>query len=65
MFTYEQLFATDPANPSNIARDAWAGGGFTGYLTSYEGMKQVAVAAQEAAEAAEATASTTPMHQEG
>jgi hypothetical protein len=104
-YTYEQVFAADPANPSNIAQNAaitifapgdvtmtpltitdpdgqplanpipvnangfgsafahatldrvaWAGGGFTGFFTSYEGMKQVAVDAQAAAEAAAATA---------
>lgn len=104
-YTYEQVFAADPANPANIAQNAaitifapgdvtmtpltitdpdgtplpnpipvnangfgsafahatldrvaWAGGGFTGFFTSYEGMKQVAVDAQAAAEAAAATA---------
>lgn len=104
-FTFEQVFAADPANPANIAtnaaitifapgdatqtpltitdpsgaplgnpimvnangfgsafahatldRVAWAGGGFTGYFTSYEGIKQVAVDAQTAAEAAATTA---------
>jgi hypothetical protein len=105
LFTYEQVFAADPSNPSNIAQNAaitifapgdvtmtpltitdpdgqpltnpipvnangfgsafahatldrvaWAGGGFTGFFTSYEGMKQVAVDAQTAAESAAATA---------
>lgn len=100
-FTFEQIFAADPANPANVAanaavtifapgdatmtplaitdpdgtplpnpipvnangfgsafahatldRVAWAGGGFTGFFTSYEGMKQVAVDAQAAAESA-------------
>jgi peptidoglycan/xylan/chitin deacetylase (PgdA/CDA1 family) len=104
-YTYEQVFAADPANPANIAQNAavtifapgdatmtplsitdpdgtplpnpipvnangfgsafahatldrvaWAGGGFTGFFTSYEGMKQVALDAQAAAEAAAATA---------
>jgi polygalacturonase len=104
-YTYEQVFAADPANPANIAQNAaitifapgdvtmtplsitdpdgtplpnpipvnangfgsafahatldrvaWAGGGFTGFFTSYEGMKQVAVDAQAAAESAAATA---------
>jgi hypothetical protein len=106
-YTFEQLFAADPANPSNIAtnasilifapgdtsqtplvltdpsgaalpnpitvnangfgpafrhetldRAAWAGGGFTGFLTSYEGMKAEAMAARAAAETAEAAATT-------
>jgi hypothetical protein len=106
-YTYEQVFAADPANPANIAQNAaitifapgdvtmtplsitdpdgtplpnpipvnangfgsafahatldrvaWAGGGFTGFFTSYEGMKQVAVDAQAAAESAAATAGT-------
>lgn len=105
--TYEQIFAADPANPSNVAQNAsitifapgdgtmtpltitdpdgqplanpvpvnangfgsafahatldrvaWAGGGFTGFFTSYEGMKQVALDAQTAAEDA-VTAATT------
>lgn len=100
-FTFEQLLAADPSNPSNIAQNAsitifapgdptmapipitdpdgsplpnpfpvnangfgpafahatldrvaWSGGGFTGYLTSYEGMKAEAVAARAAAEGA-------------
>jgi hypothetical protein len=104
-FTFDQVFAADPANPANIAQNAaitifapgdvtmtpltitdpdgapltnpitvnangfgsafahatldrvaWAGGGFTGYFTSYEGIKNVAIAAQAAAEAAAATA---------
>jgi hypothetical protein len=37
---------------ATLDRVAWAGGGFTGFFTSYEGMKQVAVAAQAAAESA-------------
>jgi hypothetical protein len=105
LFTYEQVFAADPSNPSNIAQNAaitifapgdvtmtpltitdpdgqplanpipvnangfgsafahatldrvaWAGGGFTGFFTSYEGMKQVALDAQIAAESAVADA---------
>lgn len=32
-----------------LDRVAWSGGEFTGYFTSYEGMKSVALAAQEAA----------------
>jgi hypothetical protein len=104
-FSFDQIFAADPANPANVAQNAsvtifapgdatmtpltitdpdgtplpnpipvnangfgsafahatldrvaWAGGGFTGFFTSYEGMKQVAVDAQAAAEAAAATA---------
>lgn len=104
-YTYEQVFAADPSNPSNVAQNAsitifepgdgtmtplaitdpdgqplanpipvnangfgsafahatldrvaWAGGGFTGFFTSYEGMKQVALDAQVAAETAAATA---------
>lgn len=106
-YTFEQLLAADPANPSNVAtnaaitifepgdptqtplvitdpsggplsnpimvnangfgsafmhetldRVAWAGGGFTGFMTSYEGMKAEAVAARTAAQDAEAAAST-------
>jgi hypothetical protein len=41
---------------ATLDRVAWAGGGFTGFFTSYEGMKQVAVDAQSAAESAAATA---------
>jgi hypothetical protein len=41
-----------------LDRVAWDGGGFTGFFTSYEGMKQVAVAAQVAAEEAATTAGT-------
>jgi hypothetical protein len=37
---------------ASIDRVAWEGGGFTGFFTSYEGMKEVAVASQVAAEAA-------------
>ena len=104
-YTFEQVFAADPANPSNIARNAaitifapgdvtqtpltitdpsgaalsnpvmvnangfgsafahatldrvaWDGGGFTGFFTSYDGMKEEAVAAREGAEAAAASA---------
>lgn len=104
-YSYDQIFAADPANPANIAtnasitifapgdgtmtpipitdpdgqslanpitvnangfgsafshatldRVAWAGGGFTGFFTSYEGMKEEAVAARAAAEAAETEA---------
>lgn len=106
-YSYEQIFAADPANPSNVAQNAsitifapgdgtmtpisitdpdgqpltnpipvnangfgsafahatldrvaWAGGGFTGFFTSYEGMKQVALDAQAAAETAQAAAVT-------
>lgn len=107
--TFDQIFAADPANPSNIAQNAsitifapgdetmtpiaitdpdgqplpnpipvnangfgsafmadidrvaWAGGGFTGFFTSYDGMKAEAVAAREAAETAvsDAAASAT------
>jgi lysophospholipase L1-like esterase len=104
-YSYDQVFAADPANPANIAQNAaitiyapgdvtmtpltltdpsggaltnpiqvnangfgsafqhatldrvaWSGGGFTGFFTSYEGMKDEAVAAREAAEAAAASA---------
>jgi hypothetical protein len=104
-YTFEQVFAADPANPANIARNAailiyapgdatktpititdpsggalsnpvivnangfgsafihatldrvaWDGGGFSGFFTSYDGMKEVAVAAQAAAEDAAAIA---------
>jgi lysophospholipase L1-like esterase len=104
-YSFDQVFAADPANTSNVARNAaitifapgdgaqtplaitdtsggalsnpltvnangfgsafqhatldrvaWAGGGFTGYFTSYEGIKNEAVAAREAAETAAATA---------
>jgi lysophospholipase L1-like esterase len=104
-YSFDQIFAADPANPQNVAsnaavliyapgdatktpltitdpsggplanpvivnangfgsafmhatldRVAWDGGGFSGFFTSYEGMKQVATAAQTAAEAAAATA---------
>jgi hypothetical protein len=41
---------------ATLDRVAWAGGGFTGFFTSYEGMKQVALDAQTAAENAAATA---------
>jgi len=41
---------------ADIDRVAWKGGGFSGFFTSYEGMKEVAVAAQTAAETAAATA---------
>lgn len=100
-FSFDQVFAADPANPQNVAsnasiliygpgdatktplvitdpsggplsnpvivnangfgsafmhatldRVAWDGGGFSGFFTSYEGMKNVAVAAQAAAETA-------------
>jgi hypothetical protein len=104
-YSFDQIFAADPANPANIAQNAavtifapgdvtmtplaitdpdgtplpnpipvnangfgsafahatldrvaWAGGGFTGFFTSYEGMKQVALDAQTAAETAASTA---------
>jgi hypothetical protein len=106
-FTFDQIFAADPANPANIAQNAsikifapgdatkaaiaitdtsgtplpnpipvnangfgpafahatldrvaWEGGGFTGFFTSYEGMKQVALDAQAAAENAATIAGT-------
>jgi hypothetical protein len=41
---------------ATLDRVAWAGGGFTGFFTSYEGMKQVALDAQTAAETAASTA---------
>jgi hypothetical protein len=47
-----------PAFMASIDRVAWEGGGFTGFFTSYEGMKNEAVAARTAAEAAQSTAST-------
>jgi hypothetical protein len=103
-YSFDQIFAADPANPANVAQNAsvtifapgdatmtpltitdpdgtplpnpipvnangfgpafmasidrvaWEGGGFTGFFTSYEGMKQVALDAQTAAENAAATA---------
>lgn len=104
-YSYDQIFAADPANPSNIAgnaavliyqpgdatktplvitdpsggalanpvivnangfgsafmhatldRVAWDGGGFSGFFTSYEGMKNEAVDARTAAQTAAATA---------
>jgi len=104
-YSFEQLLAADPSNPSNIAQNgsitifapgdptmtpltitdpdgsplpnpftvnangfgpafahatldrvAWSGGGFTGFVTSYEGMKEEAVAARAAAETAAAEA---------
>lgn len=109
-YTFEQVFAADPANPSNIAQNAaitiyqpgdptktplvitdpsggalanpvpvnangfgpafahatldrvaWDGGGFTGFFTSYEGMKNEAVDARTAAQSAvsDAAASAT------
>lgn len=39
-----------------LDRVAWTGGGFSGYFTSYDGMKGEAVAARSAAEAAAAAA---------
>jgi hypothetical protein len=45
-----------PAFISELDRVAWEGGGYTGFFTSYEGMKEVAVASQAAAETAAATA---------
>lgn len=41
---------------ATLDRVGWFGAGFTGYFTSYEGLKAVAVAAQAAAEAAGTTA---------
>lgn len=107
-YSYDQIFAADPANPSNIAQNAaitifapgdvtmtpltitdpdgqplanpipvnangfgsafahatldrvaWAGGGFTGFFTSYEGMKGEAVAARVAAQTAQTAAATS------
>jgi hypothetical protein len=104
-YSYDQIFAADPANPQNIAsnaavliyqpgdptktplvitdpsggalsnpvivnangfgsafmhesldRVAWDGGGFSGFFTSYEGMKNEAVDARTAAQEAAATA---------
>jgi hypothetical protein len=106
-YSFDQVFAADPANPSNIAQNAsiliyqpgdatktplvitdpsggaltnpvtvnangfgpafahatlervaWDGGGFTGFFTSYEGMKNEAVAARDAAQEAATTAGT-------
>ena len=106
-YTFDQIFAADPANPENVAggasvtifapgdttmtpiaittpdgsplpnpipvnangfasafahatldRVAWSGGGFTGFFTSYEGMKSVAVAAQGAATSSALDAAT-------
>ena len=41
---------------ATLDRVAWEGGGLTGFLTSYEGMKEEAVAARAAAESAASTA---------
>lgn len=41
---------------ATLDRVAWEGGGFTGFLTSYEGMREEAQAARQAAETAAATA---------
>ena len=41
---------------ATLDRLAWSGAGFEGFFTSYEGMKNVAIAAQEAAETAASTA---------
>lgn len=112
LYTFDQIFAADPANPERVASDgvvtifapgdaaqtpiaiktvdglaitnpvqvndagygpafthdtldrvAWSGGGFSGFFTSYDGMKNEAVAArvsaQEAAAAAEEAISNT------
>jgi hypothetical protein len=48
-----------PAFISDLDRVAWEGGGFTGFFTSYEGMKEVAVASQVAAEDAKVTAAVS------
>jgi hypothetical protein len=45
-----------PAFISDLDRVAWEGGGYSGFFTSYEGMKEVAVASQVAAETAAAEA---------
>jgi hypothetical protein len=45
-----------PAFRAEIDRVAWLGGGFTGFFTSYEGLKEEAVAARAAAETAAASA---------
>lgn len=107
-YTFDQLFAADPATPGNVAanasvlifapgdatkapltltttagaplanpvqvnangfgpafmhatldRVAWEGGGFTGFFTSYEGMKAEAVAARSAADSSAASAATS------
>lgn len=107
-YTFEQIFAVDEANPSNVAKNAsvlifapgdtaksplaltttdgqplanpvpvnaagfgpafmhatldrvaWEGSGFTGFFTSYDGMKNEAVAARTAAETAAADAATS------
>lgn len=104
-YTFDQIFAADPDNPANVARNAtvlifapgdtaktpltlttpegvalanpvpvngngfgsafmhatldrvaWEGGGFTGFFTAYEGMKNEAIAAREAADIAAAAA---------
>lgn len=109
-FTFDQIFAADPSNPSNIAQNAvvtifapgdtamtpltitdpdgqplanpitvnangfgpafahdaldrvaWAGGGFTGFLTSYEGIKNEAISARTAAEGAASSAATAAL----
>lgn len=43
---------------ATLDRVGWAGGGFSNFLTSYEGMKSVATEAKAAAEAAQGSAAT-------
>ncbi|MGY4543247.1 hypothetical protein ACVWY0_003180 [Arthrobacter sp. UYNi723] len=107
-YTFDQIFAVDEANPSNVARNAtvlifapgdaantpltlttpaglalanpvpvngngfgsafmhatldrvaWSGGGFSGFFTSYDGMKNEALAARAAAEASASEAAAS------
>lgn len=107
-YTFDQIFAADPSNPANVARNAavtifapgdagktpltltttegdplpnpvqvnangfgsafmhatldrvaWAGGNFTGFFTAYEGMKNEAVAARDAANASATAAAAS------
>lgn len=44
---------------ATLDRVAWEGGGFTGYLTSYDGLKDEAVAARQASEASAGEAATS------
>ena len=45
-----------PAFMADLDRVAWAGGGYTGFLTSYDGMKDEAVSARKSADASRVAA---------
>lgn len=49
-----------PAFQASMAQVMWSGGGYIGYLNSFKGMLDAAVAAQAAAEAAQASATGLP-----